>query len=521
VLRRDHGPPPPAAGAGPGAAAQPPDLSLVVPAYNEEGRLRTTLARLAGFARDGGLALEVVVADDGSTDATAAVAAEAAAATPSPPPGAPGGVAIRVVTIAHRGKGAAVRAGLGRARAPIVGYCDADLSAGPDAIARLYTAVKGGADLAIASRALPESVLEVRQPWYRERAGRLFNALLRAAVGIPFHDTQCGLKLFRQEVAAELLRHQRVDGFAFDAELVVLAVRLGYEVAEVPVRWAHDPSTKVSMVRDSLAMSRDIVRIVRPLRAGRLHSLGVPSAPALATMAAVEADHWWYVAKRRLIRPHWSASPAGGRCLDVGCGGGATLAEVAAARPAFGVDLSPEAVGHGRRSGLAHLARAEAGALPFATGSFTVAFALDVLEHHPRPEQLAREIGRVLSADGVLVVTVPAFSWMWSYADHVLGHYRRYTRAQLVGELAAAGFAVERATYFHAWLLPAAWSFRRLRSLTGRTESADDFPVPAALNRVLLALCDLERRWLARRDLPFGLSLLAVARPRGGAGGAG
>lgn len=489
------------------------DLSLVVPAYNEEARLPAALERLAAFADESGLALEVIVADDGSTDGTADVARRFAVRDGAAADHLVPLMTVRLVTIAHRGKGAAVRAGFKEATGPIVGYCDADLSAGPDALAQLYAEVKGGFDLAIASRALPDSVLAVRQPWYRERAGRIFNALLRRLVGIPFHDTQCGLKLFRQEVATEILRHQRLDGFAFDAELVVLAVRLGYEVKEVPVRWSHDPHTRVSMVRDSMAMSRDIVRIVRRLRVGKLHALGIPADAALEMMTKAEADHWWYVAKRLLICRYWRTDAVAGRCLDVGCGGGATLAEASVSMPAFGVDLSADAVGHGRRTGLSTLARAEAAALPFADRSFSVAFALDVLEHHPVPEQLTREIGRVLTDDGLLVVTVPAFQWMWSYSDHVLGHYRRYTRGQLVEELTSAGFRVERATYFHSWLLPAAWTFRRLRALTGRTESADDFPVPAPVNRLLLGVSRLEQRFLVGHDLPFGLSVLAVARP--------
>lgn len=497
----------------PTASGTVADLSLVVPAYNESARLPGTLERLASFAADAGLALDVVVADDGSSDDTVAVARRFAEG-----PGSPG-VRVTVVSIAHRGKGAAVRAGLRLATAPIVGYCDADLSAGPDAIEALYREVKGGADVAIASRAMEESVLEVRQPRYREWAGRVFNALLRRLVAIPFRDTQCGLKLFRREVSEQLLRHQRLDGFAFDAELVVLAARLGFGIKEVPVRWSHDPRTRVSMRRDSLAMARDIVRIVRRLRVGKLHALGVPAPVALDVMTRSENEHWWYVAKRALIRPYWSAAGDAGRCLDVGCGGGATLAEASRVLPAFGVDLSDAALRHGQRSGLSRLAYAEASALPFADGSFSVAFALDVLEHHPAPEQLLRETARVLGDGGVLIVTVPAFQWMWSYADHVLGHYRRYTRDQLVAELAGAGFAVERATYFHTWLLPVAWTFRRLRAAAGRTDSADDFLPPAPLNRVLLGVSRLEQRWLRRRDAPFGLSVLAVARPVCGDGG--
>ena len=466
------------------------------------------LERLATFASDSGLAVEVIVADDGSRDATVAVAEEWMATHPSDT------FQVRVIAIRHRGKGAAVRAGLLRAHAPVVGYSDVDLSAGTDSLLDMYRESKDGTDVVIASRGLSESILDVRQPWYRERAGRIYNAMLRHLLDIPFRDTQCGLKLFRAEVATTVLRHQRLDGFAFDAELVVLAVRLGFEVKEVPVRWSHADGSKVSMVRDSVAMSRDIFRIARRLRKGAIHALGVPTADALDVMASSEANHWWYVAKRGVVAQAWPSGP-GVRCLDVGCGGGAVMNEVQALMPAFGVDLSDRALHHGQAIGLSTLVRAEAGALPFATGSFSVALALDVLEHHPHPDQLLAEIRRVLTPDGTLIVTVPAFQWMWSYADHVLGHYRRYTSPQLGAELADARFEVERLTYFHSWLLPLAWTFRKLRALTGRTESADDFAVPALVNRVLLRVSRLELKVLARRDLPLGLSVLAVATPTG------
>lgn len=483
------------------------DLSLCIPTYDEARRLPVALERLGRFSEGSGLLLEVVVADDGSHDGTADIARRWAAERDRR------NLTVRVVEICHRGKGAAVRAGLREATAPIVGYCDVDLSAGPEAVESLYREVKDGADVAIASRALADSVLEVHQPWIRELGGRCFNAFLRRTTGISFRDTQCGLKLFRAEVAAEVFRHQRLDGFAFDAELVVLAVRLGFEIKEVPVRWSHDPASKVSMVRDSMAMSRDILRIVRRLRQGTVHSLGVPDPTAMERMTTGETEHWWYVAKRRLIARYWPALPATARCLDVGCGGGAVLLEAGQFVHAFGVDLSPRALHHGQGEGLSRLARADASALPFEAGSFSIAVALDVLEHHPHPERLLREVRRVLADNSLLIVTVPAFQWMWSYADHVLGHYRRYTRRQLTAELTGSGFRIERISYFHSWLLPVAWLFRRLRSLTGRTESADDFPVPAFVSRVLLGLCRTEQWLLSRFDLPFGLSLLAVVTP--------
>ncbi len=490
-----------------------PDLSLILPAFNEEVRLPQALERMVAFAQEQGLEMELIVVDDGSYDGTAEIVREWQTKRIR-------GVTTSLVEIAHRGKGAAVRAGMHRACGPIAGYCDVDLSAGPEALAEALKSIANGADMVIASRAVPGSVLAVRQPWYRERAGRTFNFLLRKLAGIPFKDTQCGLKLFRRETACEIFRHQRLDGFAFDAELVVLALRLGFEVEEIPVRWTHYDGSKLKLLKDSLHMSRDIARIVRRLGRGDVHSLGVPSAEAMEMMTSSEDNHWWYQAKRRLISTSLTnrisgieaGKPDEARCLDIGCGGGAMLAELAENMSAFGVDLSSDALGHARTRGLNLLVSAEAGALPFTSASFSVALALDVLEHHARPESLLREVNRVLAPGGVLIVTVPAFQWMWSYADHVLGHYRRYTKSLLANELRTCGFELERVTYFHCWLLPIAWFFRRLRVLTGRTDSADDFPLPNLLNRVLFNVSAFEMRVLKGVDLPFGLSVLGIAR---------
>ncbi|HEX2273118.1 MAG TPA: glycosyltransferase [Acidimicrobiales bacterium] len=486
-----------------------PDLSLVLPAFNEESRLLPTLATLAEFAAREGLATEVIVSDDGSSDRTVVVAREWAAANSTP------SFAVRVVSGAHRGKGAAVRAGMTEVTADVVGYCDADLSAGVEAIARLHRAVLAGADLALASRGLAESVLEVRQPWYRERAGRVFNFTLRHLAEIPYRDTQCGLKLFRRDAARQVFRYQRLDGFAFDAELVVLAVRLGLRIEEVPVRWAHSRESKLSFMRDSVQMSGDIVRIVRRLRRGAVRLPGVPDDDAIDRMAASEAGHWWYVAKRRLVADSLRSLGCSGRCLDVGCGGGATLAEMEGSMSAFGADVSELALSHAHSRWVERLVKADGGLLPFADGAFDAVLALDVIEHTSRPELILQECRRVLAPGGVLVVTVPAFQWMWSYADHVLGHYRRYTRDQLACEMESAGYVLLRTSYFHSWLLPVAWLFRKARALLGRTESADDFMVAGPVNTFLSKVCDLERRLLARRDLPFGLSVLGLARASG------
>lgn len=488
-------------------ASEPLDLALVIPAYNEQNRLPRTLDRLAGMSRDSGLCIHVLVVDDGSEDGTAACVRARQHHFSSTP------LSLALTHIRHRGKGAAVRAGMQKVSAPVIGYCDADLSAGPDAILQVYDRVRQGSDMAMGSRGLPDSVLEIRQPFYRERAGKLFNLMLRKLAGIPHRDTQCGLKLFREEVAAEIFRRQRIDGFAFDVEVVALALALGFQVEEVPIHWAHAESSRVSMVRDPMKMLGDVFRVVRPLRrlSPRTERLGIPSEPALEQMIRSEEHHWWHMAKRELIGEtivHHSQAP----CLDIGCGGGRMVALASEVMPSFGVELSERALRAAKGRGVKGLARAEAGRLPFRSSSFGTILALDVIEHHPQPEALLAEVIRVLKDDGILIVTVPAYQWMWSHTDHALGHYRRYTRASLRGDFEAAGLPVERVTYFHSWLLIVAWSFRKLRGLFGGGGGADDFLPPAPLNRFFLKLARLERRLLTRMDLPFGLSVLAIAR---------
>ncbi len=480
------------------------DLSLVVPAYNEEARLPGKLDELETWAEAGDKSLEVIVVDDGSEDSTFELASRWIESHTSSP------LAVRLFRIDHRGKGAAVRAGIRHVNGEVVGYCDADASSGPDAIESVYKAVRIGADMALASRTVPGAVLPVRQPWYREQAGHIFNFIFRKLAKVPFRDTQCGLKLFTRDAAREIFRHQRVDGFAFDTELVVLAIRLGYSVEEVPITWRHVEGSKVSMARDSILMARDLAAIVRRTNRGEVHSPGVPNAATLEQMVVGEENHWWHRAKRAVVVDALNRSDASGPCLDIGCGGGATLEEVSMT-PSFGLDLSLDALAYANQKGIDGVVHAEAGGLPFASSSLGSALALDVVEHHPRPEEMLREVHRALRPGGVVVITVPAYQWMWSYADHVLGHYRRYTRERLKKDLENSGFTVERITYFHSWLVAPVHS-PKLRALRGPAETADDFPLPGPLNGVLAKVTKAELRFLSKRNLPFGLSVLAVGR---------
>lgn len=243
----------------------PRSLSIVVPVFNEERRLPALLESLRRDADDvaaraGLVVAEVIVVDDGSTDGTAVLLAEA--------DDLDGRLSFERFA-ENRGKGAAVRAGMLRATSDLALMTDVDLSTPLDELLDLAAELNEGADLCIASRALPESEIVVRQPRYRELMGKAFNVIVRALTRVPWKDTQCGFKLFRLSTSRRLFELQRVEGFAFDMELLVLARRLGLRVAEVPVRWIDNPDTRVGLLTSSATMALDALRIAvrarRPL----------------------------------------------------------------------------------------------------------------------------------------------------------------------------------------------------------------------------------------------------------------
>jgi dolichyl-phosphate beta-glucosyltransferase len=230
-----------------------PELSIIIPAYNEEKRLPRALAKIRDyFARvrpDAG-EIEIIVVDDGSTDGTVRIVEEWAPQEPF----------LRLVRNGeNHGKGYSVRHGMLEARGRITLFTDADLSSPIEESAKLLAAIAAGNDVAIGSRALDRSLIEIHQSPYRELAGIIFNGFVRLFTGLPFHDTQCGFKAFVREPSRIVFEQQRIEGFGFDPEVLFLAKRHGLRAAEVPVRWSHDTATKVHVVRDSLRMFGDLV----------------------------------------------------------------------------------------------------------------------------------------------------------------------------------------------------------------------------------------------------------------------
>jgi glycosyltransferase involved in cell wall biosynthesis len=228
-----------------------PKLSIVIPSFNEEKRLPGTLERIASYINASDRETEVIVVDDGSTDRTIRVAESFR-----------GKIAdFRVVSNGqNRGKGYSVRHGFMESRGEIVLFTDADLSA-PIEEADKLLAKMDEYNLAIGSRAVNRELIEVHESRFREFAGIIFNWIVRLILRLPFVDTQCGFKAFRREKCRIIFEQQTIERFGFDPELLYLARHHGLRIAEVAVRWAHSPATKVNMWRDSVRMFLDVVII--------------------------------------------------------------------------------------------------------------------------------------------------------------------------------------------------------------------------------------------------------------------
>jgi dolichyl-phosphate beta-glucosyltransferase len=236
-----------------------PRWSVIIPAYNEAARVPTYLKEIQAYFEGRDESYEVIVVDDGSQDGTADRVREVAAGRP--------GVTVHALD-RNRGKGHAVRAGMARAVGALRLMADADGATPITEVARLEAAVAAGADLAVGSRVLEDPSVIRRVRVHRQLSGHVFNFLLRRLGVAPVLDTQCGFKLFRGAVAAALFPQVTTDGFGFDVELLMLAARRGFRVAEVAVNWADQPGSKVRVLREGPRMLYEVLAARRRL-AGR------------------------------------------------------------------------------------------------------------------------------------------------------------------------------------------------------------------------------------------------------------
>jgi len=239
--------------------------------------------------------------------------------------------------------------------------------------------------------------------------------------------------------------------------------------------------------------------------------------------ARIQDYHWWFTGRRAIIgavleQSLGATARDSRRILDVGCGTGTNLAALRLYGEVEGVDSEAAAVEFSHRRG-EHAVRHHSGAdLPYGDGSFDLVTLLDVIEHVADDGVLLREVRRVLAPEGRVLITVPAYMWMWGAQDEIAHHHRRYTRPQLRAALARSGFAPERLSYFNSLLFPPVALIRlarRLRSASGEVHSDFELSRPGPLNSLLARFFSLEAGLLRRADLPFGVSVLGLAKRTG------
>ena len=238
-----------------------PEISIVIPAYNESERLIAPLRTILDFAKAAGN-VEIVIVDDGSNDGTAEIVRNTAAGTPS--------VTTNVIRYEqNRGKGFAVKTGLQAATADIALITDADLSTPIQEMAKLVGPIRDGMlDVTFGSRALDRSLIGTHQPWVREQGGRVVNFMIRKMSGLDFSDTQCGFKAFNMKKFGPLLDVMTIDRFGFDVEFLFVAKHHGLRLGEIPVRWNDVAGSKVSAVRDTRRMFVELMQIRRTAKNG-------------------------------------------------------------------------------------------------------------------------------------------------------------------------------------------------------------------------------------------------------------
>jgi len=237
-----------------------PQLSIVIPAYNESARIEQTLERVISCVEKQGWDAEVLVVDDGSSDSTPEIIQRWMERYPQ----------LRLIkNEGNRGKGYSVRNGLLQAVGDVVMFTDADLSAPKEEANLLMAAIADGADVAIGSRWMDKTRQTIHQPLYRKFFGRCFNWVTRTVMGLPFKDTQCGFKAFKRPAAQIIFRLQRIERWGFDPEILFIARKLGYVVREVPVTWGHDERSRMSYLKDGMKMLEEMAIIRGNSIAGR------------------------------------------------------------------------------------------------------------------------------------------------------------------------------------------------------------------------------------------------------------
>lgn len=223
-------------------------LSLIIPAYNEEGRIEACLEAVQSYLSGLEKSYEIIIVDDASTDRTLEIVKSRADSS------------IKVITYSpNKGKGYAVRQGMLASEGEYTAFTDVDLSAPIEQLSKLFDAIENEYDIAIGSRAVKGTVIPVHQPLYRELGGKTLNKIIQLLAVPGIKDTQCGFKLFKGDAAREIFTKCIIDGWGFDVEVLYLARKLGYRIKEVPVTWSHMEGSKIHPFKAALRVISDVI----------------------------------------------------------------------------------------------------------------------------------------------------------------------------------------------------------------------------------------------------------------------
>jgi len=483
------------------------DISVVIPAFNEAGRLPLFLDRVVSFCGASKKEYEVIVVDDGSSDGTFEIAASYHARFPNLR-------AFRVET--NRGKGYAVKKGLLKAKGDICMFLDADGSVGPEEIEKNVRYIsKDGYDIFVGSRVLRDREQFLKVKWYRKFAGWIFNFFVQQILFKDIKDTQCGFKMFRKEIVKPLFSRGYLDGFGFDVETLYLAHKMGYRVKEGPVSWQHVDGSKVNLFVDSIKMFMNILQI-RNWHFTPINTYSGYMGPnEYEYMYELENYHWWFVSRRNaavdLIMALKIPLPV---ILDVGSGTGGNLMAFGRIGRACGIDISEKAVAFCAKRSLNNVIQSPVEKIKYEEKTFDIITCLDVLEHVSSPLEALLEMKRVLKDDGRILIMVPAFRILWSQHDEALGHLRRYEKKSLTCDLHEAGLKIEKMSYlfFISFFVVAPIRIMRRFFVFRRGKARSDTTTlpPKFLNEFLKFLFNMEAKISVNMGIPFGTTLYAV-----------
>ncbi len=458
-------------------------LTLVVPLFDESDRFRVHIEQLLSFIAAQPSGSELLFVDDGSRDGTPDLVEKTLAAY--------GNNRARLMRRPHRGKGAAVHAGLEVAQGAVGAFCDLDLSTPIPSLVEIIGAARRAPIIAVGSRDLSGSRLVRRESASREFLGRTYNRVVQLVLTPGVLDTQCGAKAASSEVWRRILPACHEEGFAWDVEVIAVALRLGIGVQELAIEWRHDDGSRLRMARDGAAMVAAIPRIRRSI--GRVQPGDRRS----------DSTQWWirstaaYLSS--ILRPLATSEGwlvmIGNRSTPVAGRVGWPLERTVAIGSSSTCSTS-------RALTAVQTVVGDRARIPVATGAARVVCLLEVLEGG-RDGPVLAEAARVIGPDGRLIVTVTAGPRVTPPASLL----RR--RRALRRHLADHGFEVLWASHMFSWLIPAAVAGRI--SSWVQPDGAELPPMGAVGDRLALVLAHLERSIMRHLSLPLGTSIVCVA----------